>query len=496
MLENLTMEETPRAATENVFQIVQELGRSSQVTIEAFQHHLQFIRNLQQQTLEDVGVIQSEIADILNQSIREIKQFRNSLLSAQRTTAVLGENVSIDTINSVEKSQSTDIKEKDCVGKLSLQDFSSMATSQLRTLDLDGPSLYSGQISPINTETQQNYILQFTDTDNCEAEKSFVSFKSKEVSLGENKKQDSNTQHANRTGEAETENFDMVDSIFNVSGSGPLSSTMLITEYEDIEHGDPLCVTDLIQTRKHTHPSLEHEERGTTLEKTDNKNTTEKGNLDKLFKSINEEIAGSQTNNPTLKYTFKIQELKSFLSEADQVEFPNQDESEPLEKALRQLHTNAQFLRSENLQCREQINRLRTDKTFLHIQLSKAEQDTEMYRQQAKVMNDKCEELFKQRKQIQDERNYLCFEKQLLMKEIELLKEENKTFLKDLSAAVIEKEGLIKKLDSSKKTALSYAREKQEIHSKLNETLMENYRLRRKADESRTQHLKKTQEYL
>ncbi|XP_073468285.1 coiled-coil domain-containing protein 110 [Aquarana catesbeiana] len=449
------MAEAPGADNrENVFQIVQELNRNSYVTLE----------------------IRSQVADILDQSISEIEHFRSHLLTAHKTSAIQEENQSNDLIYAAVKGQCTDSTEdEDCVGKHNLLhqavEFPLIVTSeQLSTLDSIGPSSDSDQNSPINVDTQQNYNLQNTNTDYCKPADSNASFESEEVDCW---RQYLYSSLKKGTEEVDFESLSISDSTFNVNEGGLLSSTMKNSEFEDIVQDATLqCSTDLIQPCDLNYFSPEYKENESTLEKTeDNKNTSDKENLDKLCKSMHEGTTG----------------LKTLI--ADEVKIPNHLESKAFQKILRELHTDSEFLSSENLQCREQINTLRTEKSSLHVQLSIAEQKAEVYHQQVKALTDKCEELFKQKKQIQDESNHLMFEKQLLAKEIELLKEEKKNFLKDLAAANTEKEELIKKLESSQKTALSYAREKEDLHHLWNETLMENYNLRRETDESRAQNL-------
>lgn len=332
----------------------------------------------------------------------------------------------------------------------------------MSTLDSIGPSSDSDQNLPINVDTQQNYNLQNTNTDNCNPAESNDSFESEEVDCW---RQYLYSSLKRGTEEVDFESLSISDSTFNVNESGLLSSTMKINEFEDIEQDDTLqCITDHIQPCDLNHFSPECKENESTLEKSEDKNTSDEENLDKLYKSMHEGIA-------------------------DEVKIPNHLESKAFQKVLREPHTDSEFLSSEHLQYREQINTLRTEKNSLHVQLAIAEQNAEVYNQQAKALTDRYEELFKQNKQILDERNNLMLKKQLLAKEMELLKEEKNMFLKDLAAANTEKEELIKKLESSEKTALSYAREKEQIHHLWNETLTENYNLRRETDESRTQNL-------
>ncbi|XP_040190139.1 uncharacterized protein LOC120921675 [Rana temporaria] len=444
------MAEAPGADNrENVFQILQELNRNSTVNLE----------------------IRLQVADIWDQSISEIEHFRSHLLTAYTTSAGKEENGRNDLTYAAVKGQCTDnIEDEDCVGKHNLLhqavEFPLIVTSeQLSTLDSIGPSSDSDQNSQINVDTQQNYNLQNTNTDKCNPAESNDSFESEEVDCW---RQYLYSSLKRGTEEVDFESLSISDSTFNVNESGLLSSTMKNNEFKDIEQDDTQqCITDLIQPCDLNHFSPECKENESTLEKTeDNKNTSDKENLDKLCKSMHEGIA-------------------------DEVKIPNHLESKAFQKVLRELYTNSEFLSSEHLQYREQINALRTEKKSLHVQLSIAEQNAEVYNRQAKALTDRYEELFKQNKQILDERNNLMLEKQLLAKEMALLKKEKNMFLKDLAAANTEKEELIKMLESSEKTALSYAREKEKIHHLWNETLTENYNLRRETEESRAQNLTK-----
>ncbi|XP_077334568.1 coiled-coil domain-containing protein 110 [Lithobates pipiens] len=464
------MAEAPGADNrETGFQVVSNLNRSFQNTLEAFQQQLQFICDLLQQTLEGVDVLQSQVADTLNLSIGEIESFRSSLLIAPMTIAMEKEN---------EERQTKDII---CIEDQSQHPNSTVEEDTVTSeqSDLTEPFSDGDENSPLNTDTQQNYNLQHTNADNRKPGESNVSFKNDGVNLQDIWKQDSYTEHMNGTEGVDSGNVSTSDSTFNAIESGPLCSTMKNTECEEIVQDDTLHIMDLIQPRDSNYFSHECVESGPSLEEIeDNKSTPKKGNLNSLFKSKHEETAG----------------LNRFSSEADQAKNPDQPEGKAF-KALRQLHICAQSLNSEHLQYREQINTLIKEKTSLREQLSIAEQDAEAYHQQSKAVIDKCEELLKKRKQIQDERNDLRFEKYLLMKDLEMMKEEKEKILKDLSTANIENEELLKKLNSSKKIALSYAREKQVIHCLWNKTLKENSHLRREADESRTQLLKITQEY-
>ncbi|XP_077334569.1 uncharacterized protein LOC143975896 [Lithobates pipiens] len=390
---------------------------------------------------------------------------------------VLLQKSSNDLIYGAVKEQCTEnIEDEVCEGKHNLLhqavELPLIVTSeQLSTLDSIRPSSDRDQNSPINMDTQQNHNLQNTNTDYCKPADSNASFESEGIDCW---RQYLYSSLIRGTEEVDFESLSISDSTFNVNESGLLSSTMKNSEFEDIIQDNTLqYITDFIQPCDLNYFSPECKENESTLEKTeDNRNTSDNENLDKLCKSMHEGTAGLKT-----------------LSIADEVKIPNHLESKAFQKVLRELHTDSEFLSSENLQCREQINKLRTEKSSLHVQLSMVEQKAGVYHQQAKALTDKCEKLFKQKKQIQDESNQLMLEKQLLAKEIELLKEEKDKFLKDLAAANTEKEELIKKLESLQKTALSYAREKEEIHHLWNETLMENYNLRREKEERRDQNL-------
>ncbi|XP_040190106.1 uncharacterized protein LOC120921650 isoform X2 [Rana temporaria] len=372
-------------------------------------------------------------------------------------------DVTNDIIYTEDKSQHSD----------STVEEGTITSEQSDTLDLTEPFSDGDENSLLNTDTQQNYNLQHTNADNRKPGESNVSFKNDGVNLRNFWKQDSYTQHMNGTEEVDSGNVSTSDSTCNSIESGPLCSTMKNIEFEEIVQDDTLHIMDLIEHRDSNYFSHECVECEPTQEEME-----DKGNHNTLFKRKQEETAG----------------LNSFSSRADQAKIPDQPESKAF-KALRQLHICAQCLNSEHLQYREQINTLTKEKRSLLVQLSIAEQNAEVYYQQSKTVIDKCEELLKKRKQIQDERNDLRFEKYLLMKDIELLKEEKEKILKGLSTANTENEKLLRKLDSTKKMAWSHAREKQAIHCLWNQALKENCLLRREADESRTQLLKITQEY-
>ncbi|XP_069833822.1 coiled-coil domain-containing protein 110 isoform X2 [Dendropsophus ebraccatus] len=182
-------------------------------------------------------------------------------------------------------------------------------------------------------------------------------------------------------------------------------------------------------------------------------------------------------------YIFRIQELESYLTESDQRYMQDQrlkSKNASVQMAIKLLHLNEQLLKDENFRYREQISKLKTEKNFLQLRLSKAEQDGEEYIQEIRTITDKCEELLIQRKHLQDERNHLSVEKQFLMKEMEDLRREKKRNSEELALLNVEKDKLVKMVISRKTMLFTYAKEKQELQFKLKKALSENSDLRRK----------------
>ncbi|XP_073432231.1 coiled-coil domain-containing protein 110 isoform X2 [Dendrobates tinctorius] len=204
----------------------------------------------------------------------------------------------------------------------------------------------------------------------------------------------------------------------------------------------------------------------------------ENSNLQKHFKNVD---GGNVAKGDD--FVFRIQELESYLTESDQVHMQEQrlkSKTEGVQMALKQLQINEEFLKEENFLYREQIISLKTEISFLQLRLSRAEQDGEEYVHEMNTITDKCEELLSQRKLFQDQRNHLSVEKQFLAKEIEHLNRENKRNAEQLALITAEKDKLVNMVISMKTTVFTYAKEKQELQSRLKEVLVDNTNLRRK----------------
>ncbi|XP_071987668.1 coiled-coil domain-containing protein 110 isoform X2 [Engystomops pustulosus] len=192
-------------------------------------------------------------------------------------------------------------------------------------------------------------------------------------------------------------------------------------------------------------------------------------------------------------YVFRIQELESYLTESDQLYMQEKrlkSKAAGVHLALKHLRVHEQCLKDENLRCREQISRLKSEKNFLKLSLSKAEQDGEDSIHEISTITDKCEELLKQRKQLQDERSRLSVEKLFLLKDMEDLKREQKRSAEQLALITAEKEKLVKLLNSTKKLLFTHAKEKEELLSRYKEVLEENADLRRKINVKKIQEVK------
>ncbi|XP_056415698.1 uncharacterized protein LOC130357177 isoform X3 [Hyla sarda] len=192
-------------------------------------------------------------------------------------------------------------------------------------------------------------------------------------------------------------------------------------------------------------------------------------------------------------YVFRIQELESYLTEPDQLYMQEQrlkNRTAGVQMAIKLLRLNEQCLKDVNFCYREQISRLKTEKNFLQLRLSKAEQDEEEYVQEIRTITDKCEELLNQRKHYHDERNHLFVEKHFLVKEIEDLKREKKRNADLLALVTAENDKLVKMLNSRRTMLFTYAKEKQELLSRLKEALVENSDLKRKINASKTKQVK------
>ncbi|XP_068134794.1 coiled-coil domain-containing protein 110 isoform X2 [Hyperolius riggenbachi] len=425
------------SSTENVFQNVQELNKSSQITLE----------------------VHSEVTDILNQSIREMEDF-HSPFTTEMTSTPKEENknssitrreyASLSMTDNIsdkvkgEKKQYATTEEKDYPDNPSFHEagnFPWMVTSEkLSTTKSREHHSDAGQTSPRNVAVQQYSNPQYAEPDDSNSEDTFYCLE--RDGDGENsRKQNLLAQQAN-------------DATKDLSTLGLSDLTSNVNESSLLHDA-----TEMIHDSKHIEPwkrdllYSDGKERGRMPEEiVDNKHAIHQENLE-------------------------IHKLKSFLDREDQMNIPDQRtdyESKALRKSLKQLHENARYLRIENLQCRQQITRLTADKNILQLQLSKAEQDAEVYLQQVKVLTEKCEALLNQRQHVQDEGKYLSIDKHSLMKDVEDMRMENKKQLIELLMATAEKEELLKKLDSSKKMLMSCSREKEELHGQLTEALVEN----------------------
>ncbi|KAM4052134.1 coiled-coil domain-containing protein 110 isoform 2-T3 [Anomaloglossus baeobatrachus] len=227
-------------------------------------------------------------------------------------------------------------------------------------------------------------------------------------------------------------------------------------------------------------------------EKKEEINTLKNGNcnLQKQLKNVDSRDVAKLKDDD---FVFKIQELESYLTESDQLHMQEQrlkSKTVGIQMALKQLQINEQCLKDDNFHYREQISRLKTEKNFLQLRLSRAEQDGEEYVHEINTITDKCEELLNQRKQFQDERNRISVEKQFLAKEIEDFNREKKINCEQLALITAERDKLVNMVNSMKTMVFTYAKEKQELQSRLKEILVENTNLRRKMNTHTTEQQK------
>ncbi|CAN2391426.1 hypothetical protein PRIEUP_LOCUS1465, partial [Pristimantis euphronides] len=172
-------------------------------------------------------------------------------------------------------------------------------------------------------------------------------------------------------------------------------------------------------------------------------------------------------------FAFRIQKLESYLTEPDQLHMQVQrlkSRTVGIQMAIKHLRFNEQCLKDENLRHREHINRLKIERDFFQLRLSKAEEDREDYVQEMKTLTDLYEQLLNQKKCIQYEKHRLSVQNQFLIEEIGYLKREKQRNAQ-LQAMIDANKDELVKITNVK--LFRCTKEKEELQTRLRDALIE-----------------------
>ncbi|CAH2300367.1 coiled-coil domain-containing 110 [Pelobates cultripes] len=158
------------------------------------------------------------------------------------------------------------------------------------------------------------------------------------------------------------------------------------------------------------------------------------------------------------------------------------DQNQLYSNILKQPWLPTRYLSEENTHCLKDMDRLEEEKNIIQLQLTQAEEDGKYYiKEMDKVIN-KCEEFLNQRKHIEDERNLLRAERQLLMKTLH-----EREIEKDLLANNNDKDRTTELLKTTRQHLLSHIEDKQQLQLKLGRALMENILLKEQLTQTQSQ---------
>ncbi|XP_075716289.1 coiled-coil domain-containing protein 110 isoform X2 [Rhinoderma darwinii] len=473
----------------------------------------------------------SELKEILSRSIKEMESSQNTSVQFQMTSTPIRKDKDklshlhqftdrkyIPSPITYKKSDPEEI-ERLCISRANEECDESKCNSTYMSSELPfmaskkhlSSDISSKQFSvecstlPIQSDKQTKCSLNHTNYNISESKYTFVSFESHDdqrlkdqtLSFGDLKEKHSDTD------EIESGRLEMTDISLQLSGismSVPVTSVSQVidhaqdltkVEVPSLHQSNVLLSCWSIGNTDHLIPTTSCHDYGASEEKIDKINTLKNENcyLEKQFKNVEDRDISKVKD---VGYVFRIQELESCLTESDQLHMQEQrlkSKTLGVQMALKHLRINEQYLIDENLRYREQISRLKTEKNFLQLRLSKAEQDGEEYFHEIKMITDKCEELLNQRKLYQDKKNHLSVEKLFLLKEIMDLKREKNRNAEQLAFITAEKDKLVQMLNSIKTMLFTCANEIQELQSGLREALAENSDLR-KRNANKTQQQK------
>ncbi|CAN2388662.1 hypothetical protein PRIEUP_LOCUS16608, partial [Pristimantis euphronides] len=345
---------------------------------------------------------------------------------------------------------------------------------------------------PIKVDNQPKSILKRTHHRISESEDSFILFKGRTLlkdqtmNLSELKAKHSDTEEI-ESGQLENSN----SSSYLSEGS---ISTPFTNVSQPLDHSVDLSRNTMnLSELKAKHSDTEEIESG-QLENSNSSSYLSEGSISTPFTNVSQPLDHSVdlSRNVNCKlhkqfnslddtdflikdgdFAFRIQKLESYLTEPDQLHMQVQrlkSRTVGIQMAIKHLRFNEQCLKDENLRHREHINRLKIERDFFQLRLSKAEEDREDYVQEMKTLTDLCEQLLNQKKCIQYEKHRLSVQNQFLIEEIGYLKREKQRNAQ-LQAMIDANKDELVKITNAK--LFRCTKEKEELQTRLRDALIE-----------------------